>query len=108
MRYRLGPFVLDTAGALWRSSKAVAIQPTPFKLLCYLVENHKRCVSNAELMEHIWGEDYVQETSLTQAVRKVRSALGKPWIENRSRVGYQYTGPLHPLGHEGILGDPRV
>jgi DNA-binding winged helix-turn-helix (wHTH) protein len=61
---------------LRRGGSAVTIQPKVFDLIAYLAEHRDRAVGKDELQGAIWPGVLVTETSLTQAVRKARLALG--------------------------------
>lgn len=74
--WRFGKFELDVAGrALSLEGQPVDLQPKVFDLLVYLVEHAGRVVSKQELMDHLWPDVHVTESSLQRAVSLVRRAL---------------------------------
>ena len=75
--YRFAGCELDVAAReLRRDGTLVTIQPKVFELVAYLVEHRSRAVDKAELQDAVWPGVIVTETSLTQAIRKARIALG--------------------------------
>lgn len=65
-----------------------------FELLSYLVENNERVVSRDELLNEIWGYQYVGETrTLDIHIRTLRQKLGKvgeECIKTTRSVGYRF------------------
>lgn len=73
------------------------IQPRPFDLLVYLIENRERVVSIDELLDAIWGRQIVQPSSLTVAINRIRSVLedyAGEIIRTHHRVGYRFAACL--------------
>jgi len=73
------------------------IQPRPFDLLVYLIENRERVLSIDELLDAIWGRQIVQPSSLTVAINRIRSVLeddSGEIIRTHHRVGYRFVAPL--------------
>jgi len=73
------------------------IQPRPFDLLVYLIENRERVLSIDELLDAIWGRQVVQPSSLTVAINRIRSVIeddGSEFIRTHHRVGYRFVAPL--------------
>lgn len=75
--YRFLDCELDVARReLRRGDELVALQPKVFELLVYLIERRERAVDKAEIQDAVWPGVVVTETSLTQAIRKARRAVG--------------------------------
>lgn len=75
------------------------LQPRPFDLLVYLVENGDRVVTSEELLSQVWGDASVQRWSLPAAVLRLRRALGPNHgdvIRTYQRVGYRFVAPAIP------------
>lgn len=79
-----------------------ALQPRPFDLLVYLIENRDRVVPIDELLDRVWGAVWVQQGSVPAAVLRVRKALcaGEPGAEEiirtYQRVGYRFVARIEP------------
>lgn len=72
-----GEFDLDTTVfELRREGRPVHLEPQAFDVLTYLVRHRDRVVSKEELLDQVWGDRFVTESSLTSRVKHVRRALG--------------------------------
>jgi DNA-binding winged helix-turn-helix (wHTH) protein len=83
-----------------------ALQPRPFDVLVYLIENRERVVSTDELLDSIWKDEIVQPGSLAAAIMRVRKALLDnepgfgPIIRTHQRFGYRFVATLDAPGVE--------
>ena len=93
-------FRLDAADhTLWRGNERVAITPKGFDVLCYLVENAGRLVSQEQLLEALWPETYVNQEVLRKYIVEIRKVLGdRPdqpaFIETLTKRGYRFIAPV--------------
>jgi len=71
------------------------LQPRPFDLLVYLIENGDRVVKREELLAQVWDAAAVQPCSLPAAILRLRQALGdeQQVIRTYHRVGYRFIAP---------------
>ena len=80
--------------------KVRALQPRPFDLLVYLIENRERVIPADELLDQVWRDEVVQPGSLAAAIMRVRKALGEneagigQVIRTYQRVGYRFVAAL--------------
>ncbi len=105
MFYRFGDCELDLRrGELRRDGHAVALQPKPLALLALLIEERHRVVPKEELLDKIWSDAAVTESSLTRAVSVARKALGdrgeKSFIRSFARRGYRFVGAVTESGSD--------
>lgn len=101
-----GPFTLDACRvALTRDGTSVPLRPKTFALLSYLAGHPGRVLGKDELLGAVWPGVVVNEESLSQCVRELRTALGKDGpalIKTVARRGYlfdaavQATAPSAP------------
>src|SRR5687768_14063781 len=97
---RFGPYRTDFSdGSLWRGDQEVRLPPRALALLLYLLERPGRVVSKTELMDAVWRDANVSETSLTEALGIVRHALGDSaadpqFIQTLHRRGYRFIAPV--------------
>jgi len=95
-----GSFILDPARrTLSHRGAPVAISPTVFDTLLYLVEHPRRIVSKDELLEAVWHGKTVEESNIKQTVFTLRGALtaaGGPhdFIQTAPGRGYRFTAPV--------------
>jgi len=91
-------FELDPARRELRvEGKAQPLQRQVFDLLLYLVENHERVVPKQELLETLWPDTVVTESSIQRGVSLARSALGErgaELIQTFPRQGYRFVGKV--------------
>lgn len=90
-------FVPDLESAdLTEDGRIVTLAALPRRLLRYLAANRHRFVSKAELLEEVWGGVAVEESSLHQALKQVRHAVGdtgrqQEVIKTASGHGYRFS-----------------
>lgn len=105
--YAFGPFVLDgTERLLLRGADVVALTPKVLETLFVLVENHGRVLTKKVLMETLWPDCFVEESSLTQNISLLRKALGngqadQVYIETIPKRGYRFVAPVTEVKDEG-------
>jgi DNA-binding winged helix-turn-helix (wHTH) protein len=80
-----------------RSGDEVHVSPKAFDLLTTLLRERPRALSKVELLERIWPDTFVNETSLANLIAELRSALGDEarqprYIRTVHRHGYAFCG----------------
>lgn len=92
-RYAVADLELDDdAHRVMRAGEAVALSPTEYNLLRYLMANAGRVLSKAQILDHVWNYDFggdggVVETYIGYLRRKVDA--GEPKLIHTLRgVGY--------------------
>ena len=74
----------------------IHLTPTEFKLLIVLLENAGRVVPQRELLEQVWGREYVDDVYyprvyISQLRRKIEPDPANPtYIQTEHRVGYRF------------------
>lgn len=102
-----GPFRLDLKGGeLSKSSQKIPLEPKAFDLLVHFVQNRGRLLRREELLEVIWPDTHVTESSLSRAVAILRTALGDEhdYIETVPRRGYKFVAPVTEERDEPVRG----
>jgi DNA-binding winged helix-turn-helix (wHTH) protein/TolB-like protein/Tfp pilus assembly protein PilF len=105
--YVFGPFLLNgTERLLLHGDEVVTLTPKVLETLFVLVENHGRVLTKAVLMEALWPDAFVEESSLVQSISLLRKALGngpadQVYIETISKRGYRFVAQVRELN-----GDP--
>lgn len=93
-------YLLDVAARrLAGPAGEVHVEPQVFDVLALLVEQRERVVPKAELLETVWGDQFVSESALTTRIKQARRALGddgrtQKYIRNVHGRGYQFVGEL--------------
>lgn len=108
MQYRFGDNVLDLDTVeLRRTGTPVELEPRSFAVLRHLIEQHHRVVPKEELLDVVWGDQFVSESALTSQIKHCRRAVGddgnrQAVIKTVHRVGYRFVAELS----EPALDDP--
>lgn len=80
-------------------NQRVHLTPIEFKLLAVLMENAGRVVSQRDLLEQVWGKEYIDDiyyprVYISQLRRKIeRDASAPQYILTEHRVGYRFERP---------------
>jgi DNA-binding winged helix-turn-helix (wHTH) protein/tetratricopeptide (TPR) repeat protein len=96
LKVRFGVFELDEANArLMREGTAVPVAPTPFAVLCTLVRRPAALLTKHQLLDEVWGHQFVSDSVLKTAISELRAVLGDDpraprFIETVSRRGYRF------------------
>jgi two-component system, OmpR family, response regulator len=82
---------------VYRAGNLVALSPTEFKLLRYLMLNPNRVLSKAQILDHVWnydfrGDDNIVESYISYLRRKVDTVEPK-LIHTLRGVGYVLRRP---------------
>ncbi len=107
--YEFGPFRLDVqAGELRRGQERLEIRPKVFDLLVYLIEHRGTLLTKETLLEEVWGDVVVSETSLSRTVADLRELLGDDadeprYVQTTRKRGYKFVAPV-----EEIRAAPKV
>lgn len=87
--------VIDFAAhRVTRQGLEVNLTATEYRLLSYLVHNAGRLVTPDQILEKVWGEEYLSETHLLQVtIARLRQKLGEDarsrrYILTRPGIGY--------------------
>jgi DNA-binding winged helix-turn-helix (wHTH) protein/TolB-like protein/Tfp pilus assembly protein PilF len=94
--YEFGPFRLSvTDRLLMRDDRVVSLTPKVVDTLILLVENSGHVLTKNTLIETLWPDSFVEESSLTQNISLLRKALaensgGQHFIETVPKRGYRF------------------
>ena len=78
------------------SGQEVVLSDTEYRLLCYLARNAGRIVTRDQILERIWGEEYLGanhllDTTMGRLRQKLKDRAHKPrYILTRRGVGYSF------------------
>jgi DNA-binding winged helix-turn-helix (wHTH) protein len=100
VRVVFGAFDLDMdVVELRRHGEVVAMEPKVFDVLVYLVCHRDRVVPKEELLDGVWGDRFVSESTLSSAIRHVRRALGddgtaQRYVKTAHGRGYRFVAEV--------------
>src|SRR6185503_6703202 len=114
--YEFGPFRLNvTEHLLQKSDEVVPLTPKLVDTLAVLVENSGHVVTKDGLMQTLWPDSFVEESSLTQNISLLRKALaehgnGQQYIETIPKRGYRFVAEVRELNEQtgGLLVQERT
>ncbi|MBK8809424.1 MAG: transcriptional regulator [Acidobacteria bacterium] len=108
--YRFGIFSLDAAElCLWREDEPIQLTPKQFDLLFYFVENAGRVAKKSELLDAVWADTFVEESTLARNISWLRSILGESFIETVPKVGYRFTADVvRPDGNLLVIEEESI
>jgi two-component system OmpR family response regulator len=92
-RISVGPLTLDEdAHRVWFDDEDVALSPTEFRLLHYLMANRDRVVSKRQILDYVWEYDFDGNANVVETyVSYLRTKLDhadRPLIHTVRGVGY--------------------
>jgi len=84
---------------------SVHVEPQVFDLLICLLENRDRVVSKDDLMNSVWGDRIVSESTLTSRINAARKAIGDNGKDQRlirtiPRKGFLFVGDVRTQEHD--------
>ena len=124
--FNFGNFTLDVERRLLlRDGEPVPLTPKAFDTLAVLVRRSGHVVSKDELLEEIWADAFVEESTIAQNVFTLRKALGQnhtgnQFIETVPKHGYRFIADVkaiegatnvrpengqHRVAHDLIVGE---
>ena len=104
MKTHFGPFAFDPSNQLlWRGGQEVPLPPRVVGVLGLLVARPGEVVSRQELIDAVWKDAFVSDTSLAEAISFLRQALGDDpqqpsYIQTVHRRGYRFLPPVNGAG----------
>jgi TolB-like protein/Flp pilus assembly protein TadD len=101
--YEFGVFRLDLVKReLKQAGKIVSLTPKIFDTLRVLVQNQGQIVTKDSLMDEIWADTFVEESSLMRNISLLRKALGEqseiaPFIVTVPGQGYRFLAQVREI-----------
>ena len=102
----VGPVTLDTRQIrVIRAGVPVPLSPHEYRLVSYLMHHADRVVSQLELTEQLYAQDFERESNAIEVlVGRVRRKLGRDFIRTRRGFGYCIENPGE---EEGVSPEDR-
>lgn len=94
--YDFDGFRVDTEQrCLWRGEKLVSLTPKAFETLLVLISNQGKIMSKNALLDEVWKDTFVEESTLAQNISTLRKTLAKyekekKFIVTIPRRGYRF------------------
>jgi DNA-binding winged helix-turn-helix (wHTH) protein/WD40 repeat protein len=95
---------------LVRAGEVSPIEPKAFRVLLFLLHNPQKLITKEELLDAVWADASVTESSLTRSIAKLRRALGDDIREPRyiatvATVGYRFIGKVEVSEEPSGVGE---
>lgn len=93
--HKVGALELDERqGSVSFQGRALSLTRREFELLAFLCASPGRVFSRTELLDRVWGEDFLgTERTVDQHIAQLRALLGAELIETVRGRGYRLAGP---------------
>ena len=105
-----GPFAFDPQSRLlWRDGTEIALPPRVLGVLEVLLERAGQVVPRQDLLDRVWKDAFVTDTSLAEAISFLRQALGDDpqsprYIQTVHRRGYRFLVLPDTASNQGQTG----
>lgn len=97
-QYAFGDFVLYTDGRLVHRERQLHVPPKELAVLSILLDAAGELVSKDILLDHVWGDNDVNEESLTRCIYALRRILSESktcrYIDTVYGKGYRFSYPV--------------
>ena len=99
---RFGPFLYEPLnGRLLRAGAELGVPPRALAILGCLIERPGLVVTKQALLDRVWKDAFVTDTSLSEAVSVLRQALGDDaqepsYVQTVPRRGYRFIADVAP------------
>ena len=108
-----GPFRFDPADGVRRGAAEVPLPPRALAVLAVLLARPGVVIPKQELLDAVWPDTYVTESSLLEAIRVLRQALGDDrlnptYIQTVHRRGYRFVASVNKDDAMNRLVAPAV
>lgn len=80
---------------LVKGGNVLPVEPKTFRVLLFLLRNPQKLIAKEELLNAVWGDAAVTDSSLTRTIAQLRRLLGDEirsprYIETVATVGYRF------------------
>lgn len=98
--YEFDEFRVDTAQkCLWHADQLVSLTPKAFETLLVLIKHRGEIVSKDRILEEVWADTFVEESTLSQNILTLRKTLAvfekeKQFIVTVPRRGFRFVADV--------------
>jgi DNA-binding winged helix-turn-helix (wHTH) protein/Tfp pilus assembly protein PilF/TolB-like protein len=96
MRYEIGNFCLDTSGHRLAAAcgSEILLAPKEFETLRLLAERAGEAIPKDTVIQQVWPDVFIGDTSLAKVISNLRKHLGADAIQTVPKVGYRLVLPV--------------
>ena len=102
--FRLGDWLVQPSlGRISTSEGEVQLEPRVMDLLVYLAEHAGAVLTRRRILDEVWGQEFVSDSTISGTLAKLRGALGDDarqprFVETLSKRGYRLLlRPVHAI-----------
>lgn len=101
--YEFDAFRVDAnQKCLWHSDELVSLTPKAFETLLVLIKHRGEIVGKDVLLDEVWADTFVEESTLSQNILTLRKTLGafeknKQFIVTIPRRGYRFVADVREI-----------
>lgn len=113
--YQFSDYNLEVdEGVLKKGETKIPLTRKAFEILVVLLKNHGRVVDKETLLNEVWADTYVEETTLAQNIFTIRKTLsagnGGAYIETVPRRGYKFVADVTELSssEEAVIPEGNI
>lgn len=93
---------------LVKAGEVLPVEPKTFRVLLFLLRNPQKLIAKEELLNAVWGDAVVTDSSLTRTIAQLRRLLGDEirsprYIETIATVGYRFLYKVE-ISEDGLEG----
>ena len=98
---------------LHRTGRRIPLRPKVFDVLSYLIAHRDRVVSQQDLLEHLWPQQFVGEATLKSCIKEARRAVGDTGkaqriIQTLHGRGYRFVAAVEEASESPPAGETRA
>jgi len=107
--FRLGEWLVEPdLNLIRRGEEIVHLECKVMELLVFLASRGSRLVTRRELVDGVWGTEFICDNTLTHAVAELRAALGDDahaprFIQTIHRRGYRLLAPVTSVEGRSLI-----
>jgi DNA-binding winged helix-turn-helix (wHTH) protein len=111
---RFGPFLFEPInGRLLRAGAELGVPPRALAILGCLIARPGLLVTKQDLLDQVWKDAFVTDTSLSEAVSVLRQALGDDaqtpsYVQTVPRRGYRFVADVEPASFVSAIAAPAT
>jgi len=99
--------------SLIKSGEVLPVEPKAFRVLLFLLRNPQKLIAKEELLNAVWGDAVVTDSSLTRTIAQLRRLLGDEtrnprYIETVATVGYRFLCKEDVSGKQDTTTEPTA
>ncbi|MGE0127927.1 MAG: transcriptional regulator [Blastocatellales bacterium] len=112
--YRFSVFRLDVQERCLRAGEErISLTPKQFDLLTYFVEHAGRVMKKSELLDAVWADAYVEETTLARNVSWLRKTIGEyadgeSYVETVAKIGYRFKAKVTRSDENALIVEEQT